>query len=178
MIQGVVPGPTPAAPSAPPAAPQLSGPGIVATNADVQHALNTLGYSPALVVDGIIGPKSQAGVKGFQGNNGLTVDGIPGPKTKAALVAALAGSPIPASSLAQPAAVVPAVYTPPAPTAPLMAPAPPMAVNTNTDVQRAINALGYSPPLTVDGAIGPKSIAAVKWFSKTTGSPSTACPVP
>jgi peptidoglycan hydrolase-like protein with peptidoglycan-binding domain len=177
VIQGVVPGPTPAAPSAPPAAPQLSGPGIVATNADVQQALNALGYSPALAVDGIIGPKSQAGVRWFQGNNGLTVDGIPGPKTKAALVAALAGSPIPASSLAQPAAVVPPVYTPPAP-APLIAPAPPMAVNTNTDVQKAINALGYSPPLVVDGAIGPKSIAAVKWFQQNHGLTVDGVPGP
>lgn len=31
-------------------------------------------------------------------------------------------------------------------------------------VQAAVNAAGYSPPLTVDGAYGPKTAAGVKWF--------------
>lgn len=36
-------------------------------------------------------------------------------------------------------------------------------------VQAAINALGYAPPLTVDGAIGPKTIAGVKWVQDKQG---------
>lgn len=63
----------------------------VTTNQDVQNALNTLGYaSPALVIDGILGAKSQAAVRAFQSAQGLTVDGIAGPQTKGALQSALA----------------------------------------------------------------------------------------
>jgi peptidoglycan hydrolase-like protein with peptidoglycan-binding domain len=63
----------------------------VTTPQDVQNALNTLGYaSPLLVVDGKLGPKSQAAVKAFQTKAGLTVDGVAGPQTKGALQSALA----------------------------------------------------------------------------------------
>lgn len=50
---------------------------------DLQSALNALPPStlPPLVVDGRLGPKTQARTREFQGNNGLEVDGIVGPKT-------------------------------------------------------------------------------------------------
>jgi hypothetical protein len=45
--------------------------------------------------------------------------------------------------------------------------------DTNTtvvkQVQTAINAAGYSPPLATDGAYGPKTIAGVKWFQAQHG---------
>lgn len=57
---------------------------------DVQHALNVLGTSPALVEDGKIGPKSVAAIKTFQTAHGLTADGVAGPKTKTAIYLAAA----------------------------------------------------------------------------------------
>lgn len=60
------------------------------TSKDVQHALNVIGTSPALVEDGKIGPKSVAAIKSFQTAHGLTPDGIAGPKTKTALYLAVA----------------------------------------------------------------------------------------
>ena len=66
----------------------------VTTPAQVQAALNQLGYlgsnGQPLKVDGIFGPQSQAAAKHFQSDHGLKVDGIPGPITKTALSAALA----------------------------------------------------------------------------------------
>jgi peptidoglycan hydrolase-like protein with peptidoglycan-binding domain len=48
---------------------------------DVQSALNKLGYNCG-EIDGIIGLKTAAAIKKFQGDNKLVVDGIAGPKTK------------------------------------------------------------------------------------------------
>lgn len=51
----------------------------------VQTAINALGYSPALTVDGAYGPNTANGVKWLQGQKGLAVDGIIGPATLGAL---------------------------------------------------------------------------------------------
>lgn len=40
-------------------------------------------------------------------------------------------------------------------------------------VQAKLNALGYQPPLTVDGDIGPLSQTAIKWFQASKGLPKT-----
>lgn len=48
---------------------------------DLQRKLNAAGYTPALVVDGDFGPKTEAAVRWYQQKNGLTVDGIVGPQT-------------------------------------------------------------------------------------------------
>jgi len=61
----------------------------VTTVAGVQRALNVLGCSPALVEDGVYGPKSRAAVVAWQGAHRLKADGIVGAKTRAALKAAL-----------------------------------------------------------------------------------------
>ena len=63
---------------------------VVETSKDVQRALVALGYGP-LVIDGRIGPATEAAVKRFQSIAGLVVDGDPGPKTKASLAAAMDG---------------------------------------------------------------------------------------
>ena len=51
----------------------------------VQTALNNLGQSPPLTVDGHLGPMSTAAVKAFQNAKGIQVDGWPGPETDKAL---------------------------------------------------------------------------------------------
>lgn len=58
---------------------------------EVQHALNQLGATPPLEVDGVAGPKTIAAVKSFQKQAGITVDGIVGPETDAALEHAMGG---------------------------------------------------------------------------------------
>ncbi len=60
-------------------------PALKMTAKDVQHSLNILGASPALVEDGKAGPKSVAAIKSFQTAHGLTPDGVAGPKTKTAI---------------------------------------------------------------------------------------------
>lgn len=51
----------------------------------VQHALNELGFEPALVEDGNYGKKTMRAVEQFQRSYGLTVDGLAGPETIGAL---------------------------------------------------------------------------------------------
>jgi hypothetical protein len=52
----------------------------------VQSAINAAGYQPALVVDGITGPKTSAGVRWYQAQHGLIVDGLIGDQTMAATI--------------------------------------------------------------------------------------------
>jgi len=60
-------------------------PGLnISTIADIQAALNQLGYGP-LAVDGILGPLTENAIMAFQADYGLLVDGIPGIATKAKL---------------------------------------------------------------------------------------------
>lgn len=65
---------------------------VGSTGADVsqlQTELNYLGYNVG-TVDGILGPKTEAGVESFQTANSLSVDGIVGPITANALNSAYA----------------------------------------------------------------------------------------
>ncbi|MFB7264889.1 N-acetylmuramoyl-L-alanine amidase [Streptomyces nojiriensis] len=52
--------------------------------ASQQQAVNGLGYSPALTVDGIWGPNTDAGVRWLQAKLGVGADGLWGPATEAA----------------------------------------------------------------------------------------------
>jgi peptidoglycan hydrolase-like protein with peptidoglycan-binding domain len=86
------PGATPAAGTdaatpGPAGAPAAGGQGKVA---DIQKALQKLGYDPGKI-DGVMGPHTQAAIKKFQKANGLAADGVVGPKTQAALDKALQG---------------------------------------------------------------------------------------
>lgn len=71
-----------------PSAPASSEP--VHDGAWLQAALNRLGASPQIVVDGFVGPSTRNAVRAFQLAKNLDVDGLVGPATFAALDAALA----------------------------------------------------------------------------------------
>jgi peptidoglycan hydrolase-like protein with peptidoglycan-binding domain len=75
-----------------PAAPGKDAPAAGAQGkvADIQKALQKLGYDPGKI-DGLMGPHTQAAIKKFQQANGLAADGVVGPKTQAALDKALQG---------------------------------------------------------------------------------------
>jgi peptidoglycan hydrolase-like protein with peptidoglycan-binding domain len=172
-IASLIPGDisAPPAPAIPVPAPTPVAPTSTMTNQDVQRALNALGFAqPPLVVDGVVGPKTKAAVIAFQQAHGLTVDGIPGPQTKASLQAVLAAQ----------GATLPAVAPPaPVPVVPTVAPSATPTVTTNQDVQRALNQLGFAtPPLVVDGVIGPKSKAAVIAFQQAHGLTVDGIPGP
>lgn len=68
-------------------APGNGGGGGVRSMSAIQRAVNEMGYTPALDVDGINGPKTQAGVRWLQGRLGVTADGVWGPATEAAYIA-------------------------------------------------------------------------------------------
>lgn len=51
----------------------------------VQQKINEAGYSPALTIDGAMGPKTTAGIKWLQNSQGVTPDGIVGDQTLGAL---------------------------------------------------------------------------------------------
>lgn len=141
----------------------------VGNTLDVQRALNTLGYTPKLVEDGKLGPKTTANIKAFQSKSHLAVDGVAGPATKVALSAALtmmAGAGSLAGTTAQFSAPQTGMAT--MPTGATVDTT--LALRwTTKDVQRALNKLGASPKLTEDGQSGPKTVAAVKSFQTANG---------
>lgn len=58
----------------------------------LQRALNALGWTPSLIVDGQYGSLTKTAVKDFQSKHGLAVDGIAGPKTHTSVQSALAAA--------------------------------------------------------------------------------------
>lgn len=140
----------------------------VGNTLDVQRALNTLGYTPKLVEDGKLGPKTTANIKAFQSKNHIAVDGIAGPATKVALSTALTlmGAGSLAGATAQFSAPQTGIATTPTGT----------TVDTTValrwgakEVQHALNRLGARPALVEDGKSGPKTVAAVKSFQTANG---------
>lgn len=130
----------------------------IGTLADIQRALNTLGFQPALKEDGKFGPATAQNIRAFQSRNGLVVDGNAGPATKAALSNVLANFVSGGSS----ASVGPAV-------AAAAAAGTPPTISTLLDIQRGLNALGATPPLLADGKAGPKTVAAIRSFQMSHG---------
>lgn len=126
---------------------------------DIQKALNTLGYKPALKEDGKFGPATAANIRAFQSKTGLVVDGNAGPATKAGLSNTLAGFTAAGPAQAPIAAAATAA----------VAASAPNNINTLKDIQQALNSLGATPPLVVDGKSGPKTVAAIKSFQLSHG---------
>lgn len=58
------------------------GAGGARSTADVQRAVNGLGYRPPLAVDGINGPLTETGVRWLQARVGASVDGVWGSETE------------------------------------------------------------------------------------------------
>lgn len=88
------------------AAPLAPAP-IAGDVAGLQRALNALGASPALDVDGIYGSSTKSAVKAFQSEHSLAVDGIAGPKTLATIAKALGPDPQPPPVTSEKSAVQP-----------------------------------------------------------------------
>ncbi|MGW0819806.1 peptidoglycan recognition protein family protein [Streptomyces sp. NPDC002845] len=120
-----------------------TGGGYMRSVASQQEAVNGLGYTPALDVDGIFGPKTEAGVKWLQTKVGTTADGIWGPNTEAAYRAYI-GTGTSSRGLT--------------------------SIRTVASQQSAVNGLGYTPALDVDGIFGPKTEAGVKWLQAKVGT--------
>ncbi|MEW2067472.1 peptidoglycan-binding protein [Streptomyces sp. NPDC007346] len=116
--------------------------GGVRSVASQQKAVNSLGYTPPLDVDGITGPKTVAGIKWLQAKVGVAADGIWGPATEAAY-RAYTSSGGPGKGMS--------------------------SVRSIASQQKAVNSLGYTPLLTVDGVYGPGTEAGVKWLQTRAG---------
>ncbi|MFC8392229.1 MULTISPECIES: peptidoglycan-binding protein [unclassified Streptomyces] len=108
-----------------------------------QRAVNSLGYSPPLDVDGSFGPLTSAGVKWLQTKVGTDPDGLWGPLTEAAYVAYI-GKGGGGGGYA--------------------------AIRSIAAQQIAVNGLGHTPPLDVDGSFGPLTEAGVKWLQTKVGT--------
>jgi lysozyme family protein len=75
----------------------------------LQDALNRLGTTPQLAVDGIVGAGTRTAIRAFQESHGLVVDGKAGPATIPAIQRELAAAPV-APALPKP---VPEIKLPP-----------------------------------------------------------------
>ncbi|MEU2292459.1 peptidoglycan recognition protein family protein [Streptomyces bacillaris] len=118
------------------------GTGGVRSVASQQKAVNSLGHTPPLDVDGITRPKTVAGIKWLQNKVGVTADGIWGPDTEAAY-RAYTSSGGPGKGMS--------------------------AVRSIASQQKAVNDLGHAPKLDVDGVFGPRTEAGVKWLQARVG---------
>ncbi|MFD5411294.1 N-acetylmuramoyl-L-alanine amidase [Streptomyces nojiriensis] len=114
-----------------------------------QQAVNGLGYSPALAVDGMWGPLTDAGVRWLQGKVGTGADGLWGPGTEAAYKAYAGGGSGGSGGSGGMSSVRSVLMQ-----------------------QYAVNSLGYSPALEQDGAWGPLTLAGVRWLQAKVGTPA------
>lgn len=138
-----------------------------------QEAVNQLGYSPRLVVDGIWGPLTDAGVRWAQRLLGVDDDGLWGPATEAAYQAHLKSKP--ASKTPRPRLAVDGDFGP-ATTGALQA-----VIGATVDgawgpqsqkaLQRYLNHAGAR--LVVDGIVGPATTKALQRYLNTKGATLT-----
>lgn len=96
--------------------------------AGIQQAVNALGYQPALVVDGVTGPRTRAGVQWAQALVGTNADGVWGPMTQAAYVNYVNAN----------CAAAPAPTTPSTPSTSLNGVGDPDLSSTNLDVESIV----------------------------------------
>jgi peptidoglycan hydrolase-like protein with peptidoglycan-binding domain len=108
-----------------------------------QRAVNGLGHSPPLTVDGVFGPLTDAGVRWLQGRVGVAADGLWGPRTEAAYVSHI-GAGGSGGGLA--------------------------TIRSIASQQHAVNGLGHTPPLDPDGEFGPLTDAGVRWLQGKVGT--------
>ncbi|MEU8264016.1 peptidoglycan-binding domain-containing protein [Micromonospora sp. NPDC048999] len=113
----------------------------VRTVAAQQRAVNGLGRTPPLTVDGIWGPLTEAGVRWLQTKVGVDADGLWGPQTEAAYKRFTGDTSAGGMT----------------------------TVRSITYQQNAVNHLGRTPPLTVDGMWGPVTEAGVRWLQTKVG---------
>ncbi|MFE0699493.1 peptidoglycan-binding protein [Streptomyces sp. NPDC058872] len=111
-----------------------------------QQAVNGLGYSPALGVDGVFGPLTDAGVRWLQTKVGTPADGLWGPATEAAYRARVGGDSGGSGGMS--------------------------SVRSVLMQQYAVNELGHSPALDQDGVWGPLTDAGVRWLQTKVGTPA------
>lgn len=126
-------------------------------NADVlavQRALNKLGYTPVLTENGLLDTPTIHNIRSFQIKYNMTPDGKVSPQILSAVSTALAGG---------------VVKPPPPPPPSATAPEGSTDVLTLADVQKGLNRLGVKPTLTVDGKMGPATEANIKQFQASKG---------
>ena len=167
-----------------------------ATTADIQQRLNAAGYG-AGTVDGIMGARTLAAIRAFQAANGLVADGIVGPATQAALW----GISVPSSSQQTTASTTTTTATTTtAATTTTVAATTPSNSNPSgydvADIQRRLQLAGFSvgtidgimgartqtaimnfqaaAGLTVDGIVGPATMAALGGSTVSTTQPTTS----
>ncbi|MFD7560130.1 N-acetylmuramoyl-L-alanine amidase [Streptomyces sp. NPDC059835] len=109
-----------------------------------QQAVNGLGHNPALTVDGLWGPLTDAGVRWLQGKVGTAPDGLWGPGTETAYKAYTGGGSGGSGGMS--------------------------SVRSVLMQQYAVNSLGYGPALDQDGAWGPLTLAGVQWLQNKVGT--------
>ena len=107
----------------------------------IQQKINADGYSPALAVDNVPGPATEAGIVWYQKKHGLEADGIVGPVTAGAMFGAANPSPAIGGNL---------------------------TARSTSDVQAKLNAVDGAG-LVVDGAYGPLTTAAVEAYQRKVG---------
>jgi peptidoglycan hydrolase-like protein with peptidoglycan-binding domain len=107
----------------------------------IQQKINEAGYSPALDVDNLPGPKTEAGIKWYQAKVGVDADGIVGPITAGKMFGAANPSPAVGGNI---------------------------TARPTSDVQARLNqVLGTN--LAVDGKYGPLTTQAVESYQTSVG---------
>jgi peptidoglycan hydrolase-like protein with peptidoglycan-binding domain len=131
----------------------------------LQDALVTLGHLSAAdraTGPGVFGPKTLAAVLAFQRRAGIVVDGVVGPQTEAALERALGGGGGPAAAPTRPAPTSGGGTVPPA-----WLEQGARGANV-VALQQALTRLGHSPG-GADGSFGPRTRAALEAFQRSRG---------
>ena len=138
------------------------------STADVQKALNTLGFGP-VKENGVLDSLTKSAIVRFQRAHGLTVDSTISKKLKKTLASVLGALAASRSAIG----LSPQVQS--ATRASVLATS---AVASAGDVQKTLNALGASPLLAITGKIDARTRAALKAFQLLHGLHASGIPTP